>query len=133
VKAAKLPPCSREGRYVLSSVAETLNRRLNMYHSGSLDLRMDGIIVTDTTTQRPASLLSDKKSESSGLFGRPLNHRPTECIANLYQWTDGTDVAFQLLASGAFLRRTMFTKRFVPVPVSCRFIRAWSINKGLVD
>jgi dihydroorotate dehydrogenase len=55
-----------------------------------LDLRMDGIIVTNTTTQRPASLLSDKKSEPGGLSGRPLNQRSTECIANLYQWTDGS-------------------------------------------
>jgi dihydroorotate dehydrogenase len=55
-----------------------------------LDLRMDGIIVTNTTIQRPASLLSNKKSESGGLSGRPLNQRSTECIANLYQWTDGS-------------------------------------------
>ena len=54
-----------------------------------LRLKIDGIILTNTTIQRPSSLMSSNKEETGGLSGRPLQQRSTECIRNLYKWTNG--------------------------------------------
>jgi len=44
------------------------------------DLRMDGIIVGNTTLSRPATLRSPRKSETGGLSGAPLAHLSTEVL-----------------------------------------------------
>mmetsp|Transcript_7135 Transcript_7135/g.13195 ORF Transcript_7135/g.13195 Transcript_7135/m.13195 type:complete len:466 (+) Transcript_7135:59-1456(+) len=54
-----------------------------------LKLKIDGIILTNTTTGRPSSLMSLNKSETGGLSGKPLKTRSTECIRLLYQYTQG--------------------------------------------
>ena len=54
-----------------------------------VDLKIDGIILTNTTIERPSSLISLNKTESGGLSGRPLQQRSTECIRKIYQWTNG--------------------------------------------
>ena len=52
-------------------------------------VKVDGIILTNTTIARPDSLQSSNKTETGGLSGRPLGARSTECIRQVYQWTDG--------------------------------------------
>lgn len=52
-------------------------------------VKVDGIILTNTTTARPESLQSPNKVETGGLSGRPLGPRSTECIRQVYQLTDG--------------------------------------------
>ncbi len=42
---------------------------------------VDGLIVSNTTTARPESLVSRHKSEAGGLSGRPLFARSTEALA----------------------------------------------------
>ena len=44
------------------------------------DLRMDGIIVGNTTLERPASLQSARRSETGGLSGAPLMALSTEVL-----------------------------------------------------
>jgi dihydroorotate dehydrogenase len=44
------------------------------------DLRMDGIIVGNTTLSRPASLVSARRSEAGGLSGAPLMALSTEVL-----------------------------------------------------
>jgi dihydroorotate dehydrogenase len=44
------------------------------------DLRMDGIIVGNTTLERPASLQSARRSETGGLSGAPLLALSTEVL-----------------------------------------------------
>ena len=44
------------------------------------DLRMDGIIVGNTTLERPASLQSARRSEAGGLSGAPLMALSTEVL-----------------------------------------------------
>lgn len=51
--------------------------------------RVDGIIVSNTTTAREASLRSGSASEAGGLSGRPLATRSTEMIWQMYRLTDG--------------------------------------------
>lgn len=51
--------------------------------------RVDGIIVSNTTISRPASLKSAHKSEKGGLSGKPLNDLNTSMISDMYLLTDG--------------------------------------------
>jgi dihydroorotate dehydrogenase len=46
----------------------------------SRDLRIDGIIVGNTTLSRPASLRSPRAQEAGGLSGEPLNALSTEVL-----------------------------------------------------
>jgi len=51
--------------------------------------KVDGIIVSNTTTERFHGLQSEHRIESGGLSGRPLTHKSTECIRFLYGTTEG--------------------------------------------
>jgi dihydroorotate dehydrogenase len=50
---------------------------------------LDGLIVGNTTVERPADLKSAHKGETGGLSGRPLAARATACIASMYRLTGG--------------------------------------------
>lgn len=49
------------------------------------ELRLDGIIVGNTTLSRPASLRSDRKAETGGLSGAPLTALSTEVLRKTAQ------------------------------------------------
>jgi dihydroorotate dehydrogenase len=51
--------------------------------------KVDGIIVSNTTTERPHGLQSVHRTETGGLSGRPLTNKSTECIRFLYATTQG--------------------------------------------
>src|SRR5690242_10766011 len=55
----------------------------------ALSVGIDGLIVGNTTIERPASLKSAEKSESGGLSGAPLLQSSTQCLAQLYRLTNG--------------------------------------------
>jgi dihydroorotate dehydrogenase len=60
-----------------------------------MEVRIDGMILTNTTNQRPASFLalsspSSSKTETGGLSGRPLCDISTERIRTMYYLTNGT-------------------------------------------
>lgn len=44
------------------------------------DLGLDGIVATNTTTDRPPTLESPNRTESGGLSGRPIEPRATEIV-----------------------------------------------------
>jgi dihydroorotate dehydrogenase len=50
---------------------------------------VDGLIVGNTTIERPAFLKSPVKGEAGGLSGAPLLQPATECLAALYRLTQG--------------------------------------------
>lgn len=50
---------------------------------------VDGIIISNTTIERRASLMNDKKNEIGGLSGAPLTDRSTELIRQMYLLTGG--------------------------------------------
>ncbi|KAK6052997.1 dihydroorotate oxidase [Cooperia oncophora] len=50
---------------------------------------IDGLIVTNTTIARPDSLRSANKVESGGLSGAPLREMSTECVREMYRFTNG--------------------------------------------
>lgn len=55
----------------------------------ALETKIDGLIVTNTTIERPASLKSSHKAEGGGLSGRPLFAASTRVLAEMYQATQG--------------------------------------------
>jgi len=55
----------------------------------ALATKIDGIIVTNTTINRPASLLSKNKVETGGLSGEPLLEMSTQILRDMYQKTNG--------------------------------------------
>jgi dihydroorotate dehydrogenase len=50
----------------------------------ALARRVDGLIVSNTTTARPASLRSSNRDEAGGLSGRPLFEPSTRLLARAY-------------------------------------------------
>ncbi|HMD64460.1 MAG TPA: quinone-dependent dihydroorotate dehydrogenase [Stellaceae bacterium] len=57
--------------------------------SVALDAGIDGLIVSNTTTERPAGLVSRYAIESGGLSGRPLLAASTTLLADMYRLTHG--------------------------------------------
>lgn len=54
-----------------------------------MDIGIDGILVTNTSNQRPEFLLSKNKNEVGGLSGKPIREMSTECIRKMYSLTGG--------------------------------------------
>jgi dihydroorotate dehydrogenase len=55
----------------------------------ALTRRIDGLIVSNTTVARPATLTSRNRAESGGLSGRPLFEPSTRLLARAYLMTGG--------------------------------------------
>lgn len=55
----------------------------------ALEARLDGLIVGNTTVQRPPGLRSRHAGETGGLSGRPLMNLATACLAQMYRHTEG--------------------------------------------
>ena len=55
----------------------------------SLTTGIDGIIIGNTTLDRPDSLLSPEKIETGGLSGKPLMEKSTSCLAEFWRLTEG--------------------------------------------
>lgn len=72
------------------------------------DLGLPGVVATNTTTSRPASLRSPARGEQGGLSGRPLVPLADRVIARVYQQTRGR-VAI-LAAGGVFTGRDVLAK-----------------------
>lgn len=53
------------------------------------DCVVDGIIISNTTIERPSSLINDRKGEIGGLSGAPLTDRSTDMIRRAYRLTGG--------------------------------------------
>ncbi|MDL5363049.1 quinone-dependent dihydroorotate dehydrogenase [Halalkalicoccus sp. NIPERK01] len=52
------------------------------------ELELDGIIATNTSTERPESLLGRHRNETGGLSGRPIEPRSTEAVRFIAKRTD---------------------------------------------
>jgi dihydroorotate dehydrogenase len=55
----------------------------------ALDSRIDGLILTNTTLERPAYLREGFRTQKGGLSGKPLTDKSTALIRNFYQLTGG--------------------------------------------
>ena len=50
---------------------------------------IDGLIIGNTTLDRPASLRSRDKAETGGLSGKPLLEKSTKCLSEFWRLTEG--------------------------------------------
>ncbi len=55
----------------------------------ALELALDGLIVSNTTIERPAGLRGRWRDEAGGLSGRPLFAPSTAVLSDMYRLTDG--------------------------------------------
>ncbi|MGE5540073.1 MAG: quinone-dependent dihydroorotate dehydrogenase [Gemmatimonas sp.] len=55
----------------------------------ALETRVDGLIIGNTTVERPPTLRSVHAKEAGGLSGKPLMARATGCLAAMYRMTNG--------------------------------------------
>jgi dihydroorotate dehydrogenase len=54
-----------------------------------LDAGIDGLIISNTTVDRPAGLISRNAREAGGLSGRPLFASSTALVSDMYRLTQG--------------------------------------------
>lgn len=65
-------------------IAEVLKRK---------ECRVDGLIISNTTIQRPESLKTvNLKMEIGGLSGQPLKNESTQMITDMYKLTGGMTI-----------------------------------------
>ena len=101
------------------------------------DLDLDGVIATNTTTERPESLRSTNRVEDGGLSGRPLEARATECVRFVAERTEvpvigvggvfTAEDAYRKIRAGASLVQT-YTGLVYRGPSIAR-----DINEGLLE
>ena len=77
-----------------------VKRQVQLYAVVSNDIctvfqaKVDGLIIGNTTLQRPPSLHSIHGSEKGGLSGQPLKELSTQNISEFYQLTKGNVVSW---------------------------------------
>ena len=101
------------------------------------DLDLDGVITTNTTTERPASLRNHNRAERGGLSGKPIESRATEAVRFVAARTDVPVVgvggvstaegAYRKIRAGASLVQ-LYTALVFRGPSVAR-----EINEGLLD
>jgi dihydroorotate dehydrogenase len=55
----------------------------------ALDLKLDGLVVSNTTLSRPDSLKGEAKVETGGLSGLPVRDMSTKVLGDMYKLTKG--------------------------------------------
>jgi dihydroorotate dehydrogenase len=77
-------------RPLMLKIAPDLDARgLEDIVATALARRIDGLIVSNTTVARPATLVSRNRGETGGLSGRPLFEPSTRLLAQTYLLTGG--------------------------------------------
>ncbi|MBE2192445.1 MAG: quinone-dependent dihydroorotate dehydrogenase [Alphaproteobacteria bacterium] len=76
---------------ILVKLAPDLNdRQLKDIANVLMALKIDGVILTNTTLDRPSALPQNFASEKGGLSGAPLADKSTQIIRKFYVLTNGT-------------------------------------------
>jgi dihydroorotate dehydrogenase len=98
---------------------------------------LDGVVTTNTTTERPPSLRSPHRAEAGGLSGKPIEPRATEMVRYVSRRVDVPVVgvggvataedAYRKLRAGARLVQ-LYTGLVYRGPTIAR-----DINRGLLD
>mgnify|MGYP000203418402 FL=1 len=101
------------------------------------ELGLDGIIATNTTTERPDTLRSAARFEQGGLSGKPLEERATSLVRFVAERTDlpvvgvggvsSAEDAYEKIRNGASVVQ-LYTALIYEGPTLAR-----DINRGLLD
>ncbi len=89
------------------------------------DLRLDGIIIGNTTLSRPPSLRSERRGETGGLSGAPLTALSTEVLRKTARRVERQ---FPLIGCGGVGSGPTPMPRSAPAPRSCSCTRRWSMK-----
>ncbi|KAG5880015.1 hypothetical protein JTB14_037404 [Gonioctena quinquepunctata] len=98
------------------------------------ECKVDGLIVSNTTIERPHSLHSDHKQETGGLSGTPLKNVSTEMIRDMRRLTNGMPIigvggistgqdAYEKIKAGASLVQLYTALIYEGPPVVTKTIR----------
>jgi len=101
------------------------------------DMELDGVIVTNTTTERPESLTAPEQAERGGLSGAPIEERATGLVQFVAERTDvpvvgvggisDAEGAYRKIRAGASVVQ-LYTGLVYEGPSLAR-----DINQGLLD
>lgn len=101
------------------------------------EIGLDGVIATNTTTERPTALQSANRTEEGGLSGKPLEARATRMVKFVAERTDVPVIgvggvssaagAYRKIRAGASLVQ-LYTGLIYHGPTIAR-----EINRGLLD
>ncbi|SEG07754.1 dihydroorotate oxidase A [Halobellus limi] len=101
------------------------------------DFGLDGVIATNTTTDRPSALKSPKRAEKGGLSGKPIESEATEMVRFVAERTDVPVIgvggvsdaagAYAKIRAGASLVQ-LYTGLIYEGPTLAR-----DINEGLLE
>jgi dihydroorotate dehydrogenase len=101
------------------------------------ELALDGVIATNTTTERASSLQGEHRAEEGGLSGKPLEERATRMVAFVAERTDipvigvggvsSAQGAYRKIRAGASLVQ-LYTGLVYRGPAIAR-----DINRGLLE
>ena len=81
--SSRLPP-------LLAKVGPDLDeRQLRDIAEVALATGIDGLIVGNTTVDRPTGLRSRHRHQAGGLSGPPLMGKATRCLSDMYRFTEG--------------------------------------------
>ena len=90
-KRSSLPHADGGAIPLLIKLAPDLNEpALEEIADVAIACKVDGLIISNTTVQRPTSLVNKKRDEIGGLSGRPLFDLSTRMLANMHRRVDGT-------------------------------------------
>uniref|UniRef100_A0A915EKM2 Dihydroorotate dehydrogenase (quinone), mitochondrial n=1 Tax=Ditylenchus dipsaci TaxID=166011 RepID=A0A915EKM2_9BILA len=91
---ARAVPCEQDRpKMLLKITSDLIESELKDIAQLCLDKRngIDGLIISNTTIQRPSCLASDPSvvQQTGGLSGEPLKEMSTECIRRMHKLTSG--------------------------------------------
>ena len=90
IKEERRKACGDHPPPILVKLAPDLNRAQQEELSQALlEAEIDGLVLTNTTLERPASLPENFAAEQGGLSGKPLTQKSTDIIGNFYKLTKG--------------------------------------------
>lgn len=140
IKEERKKSCGDHPPPVLVKLAPDLSEEQQEELAGAiLEAGIEGIVLTNTTLNRPSALPETFAAEQGGLSGKPLTHQSTQIIRNFYKLTEGkipiigvggisgARDAYEKIKAGASLVQLYSALVFQGPSI------ANSINKGLLD
>jgi len=90
VRAARDDACSKDAPPLLVKIAPDLGEaERSDIAEAALGQKIEGLIVSNTTLQRPDTLRGRHKGEAGGLSGQPLFESSTALLSDMYRLTGG--------------------------------------------
>ncbi len=74
---------------LLKIAPDLTDRELDDVLAVATEARLDGIVATNTTIERPAGLRSPNRAQQGGLSGKPLAQRSLAVVRRIYRQTGG--------------------------------------------